>query len=72
MQGIHVPGTTMIEQGTADLSREVNMQALGAHQSDSLVPLFIASCSIVTITFSVDSRFSPISVALFHLMATTQ
>ena len=39
LQVIHVPGTTMIEQGTDGLSRGVTMQALGSHRSNSLVPL---------------------------------
>ena len=39
LQVIHVPGTTMIEQGTDGLSRGVTMQALGYHNSNSLIPL---------------------------------
>ena len=39
LQVIHVPGTAMIEQGTDGLSRGVALQALGAHKSNSLVPL---------------------------------
>lgn len=39
VQVIHVPGTTMVEQGTDGLSRGVDMQALGAHRSNSLIPL---------------------------------
>lgn len=38
LQVIHVPGTTMISQGTDGLSRGVDMQALASHQSNSLVP----------------------------------
>ena len=39
VQVIHVPGTIMITQGTDGLSRGVRLQALAAHQSDSLIPL---------------------------------
>ena len=39
LQVIHVPGTTMITQGTDGLSRGVDMQILGSHKSNSLIPL---------------------------------
>ena len=39
LQVIHVPGTTMISQGTDGLSRGVDMQILGSHKSNSLIPL---------------------------------
>ena len=39
VQVIHVPGTTMILQGTDGLSRGVDMQSLGSYKSNSLVPL---------------------------------
>ena len=39
LQVIHVPGTTMISQGTDGLSRGIDMQVLGSHRSNSLIPL---------------------------------
>ena len=39
VQVLHVPGTTMILQGTDGLSRGVEMQNLGSYKSNSLVPL---------------------------------
>ena len=39
IQVIHVPGTTMIVQGTDGLSRGVNMQNLASHPSNGLIPL---------------------------------
>ena len=45
LQVIHVPGTTMIQQGTDGLSRGVEMQALGSHKSDSLVPILWRAAS---------------------------
>ena len=43
LQVIHVPGTTMISQGTDGLSRGVDMQVLGSHKSNSLIPLLCRS-----------------------------
>ena len=39
VQVIHVPGTTMISQGTDGLSRGVDMQQLSSHNGNSLIPL---------------------------------
>ena len=39
VQVIHVPGTTMIIQGTDGLSRGVDMQKLGSYKSNTLIPL---------------------------------
>jgi len=39
VQVIHVPGTTMISQGTDGLSRGVGMQSLALNPSDGLIPL---------------------------------
>ena len=39
VQVIHVPGTTMIAQGSDGLSRGIHMQSLASHQSNSLIPL---------------------------------
>ena len=38
LQVVHVPGTTMITQGTDGLSRGVDMQVLASHKSNSLIP----------------------------------
>ena len=39
LQVLHVPGTTMILQGTDGLSRGVDMQILGSYKSNTLIPL---------------------------------
>ena len=39
IQVIHVPGTTMIRQGTDGPSRGVEMQSLASHTSNGIIPL---------------------------------
>ena len=39
VQVIHVPGTSMIIQGSDGLSRGIHMQSLASHRSNALVPL---------------------------------
>ena len=52
LQVLHIPGTTMILQGTDGLSRGVDMQSLGSYQSNTLVPLLWRSAPATTETLS--------------------
>ena len=48
VQVIHVPGTTMITQGSDDLSRGIHMQSLASHRSNALTPLLWRAAPILT------------------------
>ena len=65
LQVVHVPGTTMICQGTDGLSRGVDMQILGSHNSNSLIPLLCRSApptpEILHWTLSILQKFWPSS-----------
>ena len=71
LQVIHVPGTSMITQGTDGLSRGVDMQVLGSYKSNSLIPLLCRPApttnSILQWALSIIHRVWPANTPfLFH------